>query len=43
MKLEDARELNNKVRAKLHPAAFDEISRAVMVTMFGEARLSGND
>lgn len=49
MTLEDAKELIGKVQKKVHPAAWDEISKAVMVTMFGEARIvqaeaiAGND
>ena len=39
MSLEDALELNKKVQAKLHPAAWDEIANAVLATMFGAARI----
>lgn len=39
MTLDQALELNKQVQAKIHPAAWDEISQAVMVTMFGESRI----
>lgn len=40
MTLEEAQELNKKVSTNLHPAAWDEINTAVMVTMFGESRVN---
>ena len=40
MTLEEATELNAKVQAKLHPAAWDEMTLAVMETMFGKDRFS---
>lgn len=38
MTLDEAVALNKQVQVKMHPAAWDEINQAVMVTMFGEAR-----
>jgi hypothetical protein len=40
MTLSEAKELNERVSSNLHPAAWDEISNAVLITMFGESRVN---
>lgn len=40
MTYEEALDLNKRVQAKIHPAAWDEIAAAVMETMFGSARVT---
>ncbi len=41
MSIDESRELVDTVRAKVHPEAWNQITTAVMITMFGEEQVRG--